>query len=85
MNSVVIDKKKRKIESIVSSLIFICIFGFFIWLISYLQMTEEEKMPVLLYIFFIVLLVVQIIGIIYNLIIRIKEINGGEEDEASKY
>lgn len=85
MNSVVIDKKKRKIESIVSSLIFIGIFGFFIWLISYLQMIEEEKMPVLLYIFFIVLLVVQIIGIVYNLIIRMKEINGGEEDEASKY
>ena len=42
-------------------------------------------MPWMLYWFMVLLFGVPIIGIIYNLVGRIKEINGGEEDEASKY
>ena len=50
-----------------------------------MQMTEMEKIPWPLFWFLVVLFLFPIIGIIYNLFRRIKEINGGEEDEASKY
>ena len=42
-------------------------------------------MPWILFIFIMFIFIVPVIGIIYNLIIRIKEIMKGEEDEASKY
>lgn len=81
-----VNSRRRKIVGCIgSSLLFSFIFIFFIWLFTYLQMTEVEKMPWALYWFLVMLFVIFIIGIIYNLVIRIKEINGGEEDEASKY
>jgi len=79
------SRKKKIIEAIISSAIFSLIFIFFIWLFTYLQMTEVEKIPWALYVFLILLFGLPIIGIVVNLITRIKEINGGEEDEASKY
>ena len=79
------NKKKKIIECTMSSVVFSFIFIFFIWLFTYLQMIEEEQMPWALYWFMILLFGFPIIGIIYNLVGRIKEINGGEEDEASKY
>ena len=84
MRDVKTDRKRKKLECIFSSAIFGLFFVFFICLFTYLQMTEEQ-MPWALYWFMICLFVLPIIGIIYNLIGRIREINGGEEDEASKY
>ena len=76
----------KKIQgAVISSVVFILLFMFFIGLITYFQITEVEKMPIILYIFVIGMFVVPIIGIVINLISRIKEIKGGEEDEASKY
>ena len=40
---------------------------------------------ILLYIFFIIILLFPVFGILYNLVERLKEIKKGEEDEASKY
>ena len=79
------SRQKKIVWCIGSSLLFSFIFIFFIWLFTYLQMTEVEKMPWALYWFLVMLFVIFVVGIIYNLVIRIKEINGGEEDEASKY
>lgn len=83
------DMKKnnqRKISgAILSSLLFSVLFLFLIGMISYFQFSETDKMPWILYGFFMFILFVPIIGIFTNLILRIKEINGGEEDEASKY
>jgi len=79
------NKRKKIMECIISSVVFSLFFVFFIWLFTYLQMTEEEQMPWALYWFMVVMFGFPIIGIIYNLVLRIKEINGGEEDEASKY
>ncbi len=77
---------KQKIwGAILSSLIFSLFFIFLIFIITYFQLTENSKMPWILYFFFIVLLSIPLLGIIVNLIKRIKEIKGGEEDEASKY
>lgn len=78
--------KKKKIEgAIISSLIFSLFFIFMAGIITYFQFTELDKMPWILYAFCMFIFIVPLFGIIYNLIIRIKEINGGEEDEASKY
>ncbi len=83
------DVKTNKAKKIRGAVLSSCIFGlFFIFLISilsYFQITENSKIPWVIYIFIITILLLPVIGIIYNLILRIKEINGGEEDEASKY
>ena len=54
-------------------------------MISYFQFTESSKIPWLIYFFIMGIFGFPVIGIVYNLIIRIREIQGGEEDEASKY
>ncbi len=79
------NKRKKINGAIISSLIFSLFFIFIASIISYFQFTEAEKMPWILYVFFILIFLIPIVSIIYNLMIRIKEINGGEEDEASKY
>ncbi len=50
-----------------------------------LQIITLEEMPVLFFIFMAIYLLTPIICLIVALIMRIKEINSGEEDEASKY
>ena len=79
------NKKKKILGAVISSLIFSLLFLFLIGIITYFQVTEEDKMPVILYAFFVFVMVLPILGVVYNLIIRIKEIRKGEEDEASKY
>lgn len=80
------EEQAKKINgAIISSIVFIIIFIFFAGLITYFQLTETEKMPMALYIFFIAMFIIPTISVIINLITRIKEIKGGEEDEASKY
>lgn len=79
------DQTKKINGAIISSIVFIIFFIFFAGLITYFQLTETEKMPMALYIFFIAMFIIPTISVIINLITRIKEIKGGEEDEASKY
>lgn len=69
------------LSSLASSILFILM----IVMITYFQITESSNMPWIAYIIAIGLLSIPVIGIGYNLFIRIKEIEGGEEDEASKY
>lgn len=85
MNTTTKDHSKKIIGATISSIIFIAFFTFLISLITYFQLTESEKMPIIVYIFFIGVLIIPMISIVINLIQRIKEIKGGEEDEASKY
>ncbi|MCX4365361.1 MAG: MerR family transcriptional regulator [Bacilli bacterium] len=79
------DKTKKIMGAVTSSLIFSALFIFLVIMITYFQLTEDEKMSWFIYFFIIAILATPILGIIGNLIARIKEINGGEEDEASKY
>ena len=76
---------KKILGAILSSSIFIILFIILISIITFLQTYEEEKLPWILYIIMILFLLSFIITILINLITRIKEIKGGEEDEASKY
>lgn len=79
------EHEKKIIGSILSSIFCSLLFIFPIAIVIYAQLTEEEKMPLIIFWFTILLLVIPIVGIIMNLILRIREIKGGEEDEASKY
>ena len=79
------NHRKKILGAVISSLIFELFFIILVTTITYFQMTETDKMPWILFIFFILLFLFPIITIIINLITRIKEIKGGEEDEASKY
>lgn len=45
----------------------------------------EEALPISVYIFLLCIFGIPLLAIIITLISRIKEILGGEEDEASKY
>lgn len=85
MRNVNYNKSKKIVGAICSSIIFSLFFVFMIGLFIYLQNTETDKLPWILFSFFMFIFGFPIVGIIYNLIIRIKEIKGGEEDEASKY
>lgn len=54
-------------------------------MLIYFQLTESTKIPWIFFALLEFILLIPLTGIGYNLIVRIKEINGGEEDEASKY
>ena len=78
---------KEKIRgALITSLIFISFFGFIIGIMTYFQITQsDDNIPMVIFIFLIMILLLPILGIIINLVSRIKEIRGGEEDEACKY
>lgn len=85
MRDIKINKSRKIRGAIFSSLVFSLFFIALSGIIVYFQLTEVEKMPCFLFYFVIIILLIPIFGIAYNLAIRIKEINKGEEDEASKY
>ncbi len=85
MRDVKTNKSKKIIGACISSLIFGLLFIFLGYTVTYFQMTQDDKMPLFFFIFVMGVLLLPVIAIIYNLIVRIKEILGGEEDEASKY
>ncbi len=85
MRSIKSIKKKKLIEATLSATIFCSLLIFLMAIITYFQITEQEQMPLILFIFILIILFLPVLGTIYNLIVRIKEIMKGEEDEASKY
>ena len=79
------NKTKKIIGAVIPSIIFGIFIMFIPTIITIFQLKGEDQIPWLIYGFIIMFFMFPISGIIYNLIIRIREINGGEEDEASKY
>ncbi|MCI8574868.1 MAG: MerR family transcriptional regulator [Bacilli bacterium] len=79
------NKAKKIRGAIISSFVFSSFFLFLIGVISWFQFMESDQIPWIIYLFFVLLFGFPVIGMIYNLVVRIREINGGEEDEASKY
>ncbi len=79
------DHSKKIRGAFISSAIFIIFFLLIMGLVTYFQFTEEEKMPWMVYIVFMGMFSLPMVSVIINLVSRIKEIKGGEEDEASKY
>lgn len=76
---------KKVVGAILSSMIFIIIFLSIIALISYFEFIEGDSIPIIYFGLIVLILLLPVISIVINLIKRIKEIVGGEEDEASKY
>lgn len=85
MRDVTSNKAKKIAGAVLSSVVFSVFFIFLVGMISYVQWTANAKMPWGIYIVLMIILLFPLVSITYNLIRRIKEINGGEEDEASKY
>ncbi len=85
MREVKTNKSKKIWGAIISSFLYSVFFIFIIAIISYFQFTESVKIPWILYSFLIFILSILIVSIVANLVVRILEIKGGEEDEASKY
>ena len=77
-------KNGRITGAILSSLLFGWLFLFLIFIITFLQFSEGEQMPVLMYLFVMTTLLIPTVGIGISLYFRIKEIKSGEEDEAKK-
>ncbi len=84
MHEVKSNNKKKIIGAITSSILFSSFFIFLIAIIIYFAITEDN-LPFFILLFFLIILGLPVFGIYYNLYLRIKEILGGEEDEASKY
>ncbi len=79
------NNRKKIIGATISTLLFSSIFIFLIFVISYFQFTESDIIPWIVYILLMTIFLLPILAVLYNLVMRIKEILGGEEDEASKY
>ena len=82
MHEIKSNKKKKIFGAVLSSLIF----GLFFLIpaIIFIVMGYVEYSAKISYLFALIFLI-PFIAIVINLIKRIEEINGGEEDEASKY
>ena len=80
-----VNHTKKIIGATIPSLLFLTLFLSIVSTITYFQITEQDKLPTPLYIAMLIFFIFPIISIIINYISRIKEIKGGEEDEASKY
>ena len=85
MNNKKDENSKKILGAVVSGITFMSTFIIFILLISYFQFTLEDNIPWILYLLIILFLSLPVISLIFNIIERVKEIKGGEEDEASKY
>ena len=76
-------RKKRRTGAIIGAVVMILLMGFTIGLM--LWANTQDPIPTGLLIFLIAIPVVIIGGILAALAGRMKESEGGEEDEASKY
>ena len=75
--------KGKTIGAVIGALIMIVLMGAMIGVMIWGN--TQDPLPVGLLVFFIALPVAVIVGVLVVLFERIKEIKGGEEDEASKY
>lgn len=75
--------KKKAIGALIGAMIMILLMGAMIWIL--LWANTQDPIPIGLLAFFIAIPAVIIVAVVVALIGRMKEIKGGEEDEASKY
>ena len=79
------DVIKKKTGSILSAIVMIIIFVAMIGVMIYAQIDSGDEIPIGVLTVIIVPLAVCVLGVVIALFQRLKEINGGEEDEADKY
>ena len=79
------NHNKKIIGAVLSSIGFSLFYILLACMITYFQFVEDEKVPWIFFFVIILFFVIPVAAIIVNLVARIREIKGGEEDEASKY
>lgn len=77
------DKRKKMIAPIVVSILFVVMFAGLFWLFLWANSQEALPLPLLLFLLFIP--AGMIVAVLIAVVQRIREIQKGEEDEASKY
>ena len=83
MNVSQTDVKKKKLGALLAAAVFLAIMVAYIIFFLMVSVSGETPMPLFIVIMFVGIAV--IVGCILALKQRLKEIEGGEEDEASKY
>ncbi len=76
-------RRKRKIAPIIMTIAMVASMVLFI--VMFLQLNEQDPAPFGIVPFMVLLFVLVIVGVVYACCERMKEIEGGEWDEASKY
>lgn len=79
------NKSAKIVGAVLSSALIGLFFLVMVGSITYFQFTEDEVLPFGTYIFTMCIFGVPLLCIIITLIARVREVLGGEEDEASKY
>ena len=80
------NRNKKKIAPWIVAVVFIVFLGTYIGILIFAQLQAREVPFAVVFIgLYIVILAAMIIGIIIALRQRLKEIDGGEEDEALQY
>lgn len=79
------NKSAKIVGAVLSSVLIGLFFLVMVGSITYFQFTEDEVLPTGTYIFTMCIFGVPLLCIVVTLIARIREVLGGEEDEASKY
>ncbi len=77
--------KKRLLGAILSGIFFVVYFSILLSFIIYTQFISTDKMPFIIFIIILLACLIPLIGIIYVLFSRVREIQRGEEEEAKKY
>ena len=77
------NRQKKRFGSLVSAVIVIAFMA--AWMALLIWIKIQDAMPNVIFYIMISVYILAIIGIIIALVQRLSEINGGEEDEASKY
>ena len=77
------NRQKKRFGSFVSAVIVIAFMA--AWMALLIWIKIQDAMPNVIFYIMISVYILAIIGIIIALVQRLSEINGGEEDEASKY
>ena len=77
------NRQKKRFGSLVSAVIVIAFMA--AWMALLIWIKIQDAMPNVIFYIMILVYILAIIGIIIALVQRLSEINGGEEDEASKY
>ncbi len=83
LRNVKTNKTKKILGAVLSSLLFGGVFLFLMGLFTYFWFMGD--IPLVYFILLLFMVGSPFIAIVVNLVKRIQEINGGEEDEASKY
>ena len=77
------NRQKKRFGSLVSAVIVIAFMA--AWMALLIWIKIQDAMPNVIFYILISVYILAIICIIIALVQRLSEINGGEEDEASKY